>query len=60
VRFFPLTYSKSSSYYFFLPFGVCHRILAQESTATIVGQVTEASGAVIPNAAVHIKNVSIS
>ena len=31
---------------------------AQESTATIVGLITEASGAAVPNAAIHIKNVS--
>jgi hypothetical protein len=41
---------------FFL--GMTHRVMAQESTATLVGQVTEASGAVIPNATVNIKNVA--
>jgi len=41
-----------------LLFGVSHRVSAQESTATIVGQVTEASGGVIPSATVHIKNVA--
>src|SRR5258707_582759 len=41
-----------------LPFGRTPRVLAQESTATLVGQVTEASGAVIPNATVRIKNVA--
>src|SRR5438445_4937919 len=35
-----------------------NQVLAQESTATLVGQVTEASGAVIPNATVNIKNVA--
>src|SRR6266576_1659644 len=42
----------------FLLFGVSHKVSAQESTATIVGLVTEASGGVIPNATVHIKNVA--
>src|SRR5438270_4368466 len=41
-----------------LPLGITHLVLAQESTGTIVGQVTEASGAVIPNAGVNIKNVA--
>jgi hypothetical protein len=41
-----------------LLFGVSYRVFAQESTGTIVGQVTEASGGVIPNATVHIKNVA--
>lgn len=31
---------------------------AQESTATIVGLITEASGAAVPNATVHIRNVA--
>ena len=35
-----------------------HRTLAQESTATIVGLITESSGAAVPNAFVHIKNVA--
>jgi len=35
-----------------------HRTLAQESTATIVGLITESSGAAVPNALVHIKNVA--
>jgi Carboxypeptidase regulatory-like domain len=43
---------------FLVLFAVTHRASAQESTATIVGLVTEASGGVIPNAAVHIKNVA--
>ena len=41
-----------------LPLGITHLVLAQESTGTIVGQVTEASGAVIPNAGVNIKNLA--
>jgi hypothetical protein len=44
---------------FLLPFSVSHRVFAQESTATIVGLVTEPSGGgVIPHATVHIKNVA--
>src|SRR3982074_26874 len=43
---------------FLVLFGVPHRGFAQESTATIVGLVTETAGGVIPNATVHIKNVA--
>jgi hypothetical protein len=38
-----------------LSFGVSHRVFGQESTATIVGLVTETAGGVIPNATVRIK-----
>jgi hypothetical protein len=37
-----------------LLFSVSHRVFAQESTATIVGLVTEPSGAVVPNATIRI------
>src|ERR1700730_13759964 len=43
---------------FLVDFSVSHGGFAQESTATIVGLVTETAGGVIPNATVHIKNVA--